>query len=204
MSELRMEQLACQLAAKWHKDQVRKYTGERYFVHLAEVAALTDLIADVPGVPRGVIRSAGWLHDCKEDQGISDRQIRHEFKAFPKEEVDLLVYGINQLSDLDKGNRSQRIVLSAARLIKADGWVQSVKCCDSSSNTGSIALHDPSFAKVYIPEKKLLLTCLGKADPVVSKLAWDNISIAEGLLVQHDLAAREGTTLVEHLTGVKK
>lgn len=194
---LRMEAVACRLAQLWHKEQYRKYTGEKYAVHLAEVAALTDMIDDVPGVPRHVIRSVAWLHDCKEDQGIRDRQIRAEFRAFPKEEVDLLVYGINQLSDLDKGNRSMRLVLSLARLVKAEGWVQSIKCCDMTSNTRSIALHDPGFASIYLPEKKLALECFVKADVNAAKMAWDNMTYAEQLMVQHNLAKKEGKDLVE-------
>ncbi len=73
------------------------------------------------------------------------------------------------LSDLEEGNRATRKCLSCERLAAAPGWVQTIKCADLISNTSSIVLHDPDFAKVYSREKRELLAVLTKAD----RRLWD-------------------------------
>ncbi|HCP79386.1 MAG TPA: guanosine polyphosphate pyrophosphohydrolase, partial [Pusillimonas sp.] len=57
------------------------------------------------------------------------------------------------------------------------GWVQTIKCADLISNTGSIVQFDPDFAKVYLEEKRLLLGVLTKADRRLWTIANE---IAEG------------------------
>jgi hypothetical protein len=61
--------------------------------------------------------------------------------------------------------------LSRARLGAAPYWVQTIKCADIISNTSSIVMHDPAFARVYLEEKRLLLERLTEADPRLLALA---------------------------------
>jgi hypothetical protein len=49
--------------------------------------------------------------------------------------------------------------------------VQTIKCADIISNTSSIVMHDPAFARVYLEEKRLLLERLTEADPRLLALA---------------------------------
>lgn len=85
--------------------------------------------------------------------------------------------GVHWLSDTEKGNRETRKNLSRERLAKAPGWVQTIKCADLISNTGSIVQFDPAFAKTYLKEKQLLLEVMTKAD----RRLWD---VANELLLR--------------------
>lgn len=142
-----------------HREQRRKYTGNPYFDHLAEVAGITAAVIDWP-----VATAVAWLHDVREDQGVTEETLIHEFGL-------MVAHGVAYLSDLETGNRAQRKQASRDRLSQAPGWVQTIKCADLISNTSSIVEHDQSFAKVYLEEKRLLLAVMQKADPRLHKIA---------------------------------
>ncbi|HOU64489.1 MAG TPA: HD domain-containing protein [Thermomonas sp.] len=146
-------------AREVHKTQVRKYSGNPYADHLAEVAGI---VATVDTSAETI--ATAWLHDSREDQGISGEEIEARFGM-------RVAVGVALLSDLERGNRATRKALSRERLASAPGWVQSIKCADLISNTSSIVQHDPQFAKVYLEEKSLLLEVLTKADPRLLALA---------------------------------
>lgn len=147
--------LACRammFAREAHKDQRRKYTNNPYTDHLAEVAGI---VATVDSSAETI--ATAWLHDCREDQGVTGDEIEWLFGM-------RVAVGVALLSDLEQGNRAQRKAASRERLASAPGWVQSIKCADLISNTSSIVLHDPKFAALYLEEKRLLLDVLTKAD----------------------------------------
>lgn len=155
-------------AREAHKNQFRKYTGNPYFDHLAEVAGISMSVGwQHAMVHPDVIMATAWLHDCIEDQNISDQILWSEFGS----EV---AFGVRMLSDLEVGSRSVRKVMSRIRLSDAPGWVQTIKCADLISNTSSIVMNDPKFAVTYLEEKRLLLDVMTKAD----RRLWD---IAMGL-----------------------
>ena len=135
-----------------HKEQTRKYTGNPYIDHLAEVAGI---IATVQSDQ--VILATAWLHDCVEDCGVSLQTIEDEFGL-------TVALGVSGLSDLESGNRAERKRQSRDRLALCAGWIQSIKCADLISNTSSIVKHDPKFAVTYLEEKRLLLDVLLRAD----------------------------------------
>lgn len=146
-------------AREAHKHQRRKYTGNPYTDHLAEVAGIISTIDNSP-----VVIATCWLHDCVEDQGVSVEALRDQFGEY-------VSGGVWLLSDLDKGNRAERKALSRARLAASPGWVQTIKCADLISNTSSIVEHDPKFAVTYLEEKRLLLDVLVLADPRIRDIA---------------------------------
>lgn len=148
-------------AREAHKEQKRKYTGDPYINHLAEVAGY---VASVGGDAMSI--AVAYLHDTREDHGVPDRTLRSAFG-------DLVADGVKWLSDLEEGNRATRKRLSRERLAMAPGWVQTIKCADLISNTKSIVLHDPKFAVTYLEEKRLLLPMLTKADMRLWVLAHD-------------------------------
>lgn len=139
-------------AREAHKDQVRKYTGNPYADHLAEVAGI---VATVDSSDETI--ATAWLHDCREDQGITGEEIEIGFGM-------RVAVGVALLSDFETGNRAERKAASRARLANAPAWVQTIKCADLISNTSSIVQHDPKFAVTYLEEKRLLLDVLTKAD----------------------------------------
>lgn len=149
-------------AREVHGLQVRKYTGNPYADHLAEVAGIVATVA--PFGSMSLMASVAWLHDCVEDCGVEVSAIKTMFGA----EV---AQGVAALSDMEVGNRAERKAASRDRLSAADGWIQTIKCADLISNTSSIVMHDPDFAKVYLREKRELLAVMTKADPRLLDLA---------------------------------
>jgi guanosine-3',5'-bis(diphosphate) 3'-pyrophosphohydrolase len=160
---------AMMFAREAHKAQRRKYTGNPYTDHLAEVAGIVASVATPEQADLMV--SVAWLHDCIEDQGITLESLRDEFGEWVSS-------GVWFLSDTEKGNRAERKALSRARLGSAPYWVQTIKCADLISNTSSIVMHDPAFARVYLEEKRLLLDVLTGADPRLLTLARMQASAA--------------------------
>ncbi|MFC4706084.1 HD domain-containing protein [Paraburkholderia caffeinitolerans] len=142
-----------------HREQKRKYTGAPYFDHLAEVAGI---VATVDSSPLTMV--VAWLHDVMEDQGVTEAALIGQF-GWPVAE------GVRWLSDMESGNRAERKAASRERLARAPDWVQTIKCADLISNTGSIVQHDPKFAVTYLEEKRLLLDVLTMADPRLRRIA---------------------------------
>lgn len=167
---------AMMFAREAHKNQVRKYTGNPYVDHLAEVAGIVATVScmeynvHVFPVTRHIeeMISVAWLHDCVEDQGVSLNDISGQFG-------ERVMVGVSLLSDLETGNRAERKAASRARLAEAPAWVQTIKCADLISNTSSIVMHDPKFAVTYLEEKRLLLEVMTKADLRLREMAMANI-----------------------------
>ncbi|MES2950305.1 MAG: HD domain-containing protein [Pseudomonadota bacterium] len=155
---------AMMFARDVHKDQVRKYTGNPYVDHLAEVAGICAAVFDRDLEDMGVVISTAWLHDCVEDCGIEVDAILQRFGYN-------VAKGVKLLSDMETGNRSERKAASRERLSNAPPWVQTIKCADLISNTSSIVKHDPKFAVTYLEEKRLLLDVLTRADSRLLELA---------------------------------
>lgn len=147
-----------------HATQVRKYTGEPYFHHLAEVAGM---VASV-GAPDPVI-AAAWLHDSREDQDYPGSALEAEFGPG-------VARMVAALSDLEEGNRAARKAAARARLAAAEPWAQTIKCADLVSNAHRIMLHDPKFAPVFIDEARQLLAVLTRADSRLRGMAIATVS----------------------------
>lgn len=152
---------AMMFARHAHAGQVRKYTGNPYHDHLAEVAGIVATVdASVPTT------AVAWLHDVVEDTSFTAVDIRRMFDP-------IITDGVLWLSDVEPGNRAERKRLSRERLARAPAWIQTIKCADLISNTSSIVKHDPKFAVVYLEEMRQLLGVLTKADRRLWELAWN-------------------------------
>jgi (p)ppGpp synthase/HD superfamily hydrolase len=161
-------------ARQVHAEQKRKYSGNPYADHLAEVAGIVASVSlgyeyndpwNITKVTAEAMIAIAWLHDCIEDQGVTHRILEDKFGS-------VVALGVLLLSDLEtEGNRATRKAASRERLSKAPCWVQTIKCADLISNTSSIVLHDPKFAVTYLKEKQLLLDVLTKADPRLIAMA---------------------------------
>lgn len=150
-------------AREVHKGQVRKYTGNPYTDHLAEVAGVVATL-EIIGPRTEMMVAVAWLHDCVEDQWVSEDTLSRKFGKD-------VAAAVMQLSDLESGTRAQRKALSRERLHKAWFWVQTIKVADLISNTSSIVKHDPKFALVYLEEKRLMLDVLTGADERLVNIA---------------------------------
>lgn len=157
---------AMELARKAHATQRRKYTDAPYTDHLAEVAGIVATVVDFDAIHPEALIATAWLHDIVEDCGYTPERLWNELDPADENgtETDQVIRGVLWLSDLEEGNRATRKRLSRERLACAPHWVQTIKCADLISNTGSIVRFDPDFAKVYLEEKRLLLDVMTKAD----------------------------------------
>jgi (p)ppGpp synthase/HD superfamily hydrolase len=161
---------AMTFARQVHAEQKRKYTGNPYADHLAEVCGIAMSAGwHITEIHPDKFMATCWLHDSIEDQGVNPEEIRRQFG-------DEVALGVLALSDLEEGNRAERKAASRYRLAKAPGWVQTIKVADLISNTSSIVQHDPKFAVTYLEEKRLLLDVLTKADPRLVQVARNQVA----------------------------
>jgi guanosine-3',5'-bis(diphosphate) 3'-pyrophosphohydrolase len=133
-------------AAQRHGEQKRKYSDEPYAVHLE---AVVDLLRK-HGITDATVLAAAYLHDTIEDTDTKVQDLIKEFGA----DIAQLVYW---LSDMEKGNRASRTLMSAWRLSRAPFDAKLIKCADVIDNTINIGQHDPNFARVFADEKQHIL-----------------------------------------------
>jgi (p)ppGpp synthase/HD superfamily hydrolase len=144
------------MAAHAAVGQKRKYTGEPYIVHPAEVARI---VAGVPGSTPDMV-AAAWLHDVVEDTGCTFTDIHMAFGI----DIATLVGWLTDVSKPEDGNRAVRKALDRAHTAEAPAEAQTIKLADLISNSRSIMQHDAEFARVYLEEKRLLLAVMTRGD----------------------------------------
>jgi (p)ppGpp synthase/HD superfamily hydrolase len=137
--------------------QRRKYSGEPYIVHPAEVA---KIVAGVPGATPDMV-AAAWLHDVVEDTGCTYTDIHMAFGA----DIAALVGWLTDVSQPQDGNRAHRKAMDREHSARAPAEAQTIKLADLISNSRSIVKHDPAFARTYLEEKRMLLAVMTKGDP---------------------------------------
>ena len=151
------------IAAHASVQQKRKYTGEPYIVHPAEVARI---VAEVPGSTPDMV-AAAWLHDVVEDTGCTFTDIHMNFGI----DIATLVGWLTDVSKPEDGNRAVRKAIDSAHTADAPAEAQTIKLADLISNSRSIMQHDPAFAKTYLEEKRLMLEVMTKGDRGLHALA---------------------------------
>jgi (p)ppGpp synthase/HD superfamily hydrolase len=144
------------MAAHASVKQVRKYTGEPYIVHPAEVA---KIVAGVPGATPDMV-AAAWLHDVVEDTGCTFTDIHMAFGI----DIATLVGWLTDVSKPEDGNRAHRKAMDRAHTADAPAEAQTIKLADLISNSRSIMAHDPAFARTYLEEKRLMLAVMTRGD----------------------------------------
>ena len=165
-----LELAALKFAIEAHDRQYRKYTGEPYSCHCAEVGATLKAFHHSPEVV-----AAGFLHDTIEDTDTTREDLVVQFG----EEVAGLVVEVTDVSKPEDGNRAARKALDLMHLTNASFDGQTIKFADLISNTKNIAKHDPDFARIYLPEKEAILTTLDSGDPALRQVAWDVLNAAK-------------------------
>lgn len=151
--------------AEWvHAEQVRKYTGEPYANHLREVAGYCAEVGC-----RDEVVAAAWLHDCVEDQNVTDAELRERFG----DDVARLVGEVTDQSRPEDGNREARKRIDREHNGRASPEGKTIKLADLISNTKSIAVRDPHFAVTYLREKRLLMPLLTEGNPTLWRRAMD-------------------------------
>ena len=155
-------QKAKEFAACAHEGQVRKYTGVPYIVHPIEVMEIVRTVKH-----DDTMLAAALLHDVVEDTDCTLDDIQAEFG----DDVASLVADLTDVSKLEDGNRNVRKAKDREHSAGASASAQTVKLADLISNSVNIMKYDPSFAKIYMVEKFLLLGVLVDGDPILFERA---------------------------------
>ena len=155
------------MAAHAAVGQRRKYTGEPYIVHPAEVA---KIVAGVPGSTPDMV-AAAWLHDVVEDTGCTYTDIHMAFGA----DIAALVGWLTDVSKPEDGNRAHRKAMDREHTAAAPAEAQTIKLADLISNSRSIMAHDPEFARTYLAEKRALLEVMTRGDAGLHERAMQQI-----------------------------
>lgn len=146
-----------------HDGQVRRFTGEPYFLHPLAVASKLEEFTDDQE-----ILAAAFLHDVVEDTPMAIYDVRNEFGDRVAELVWLL-------TDLPMpGNRAERKAFQRARLAGGPAEAQDIKLVDMWHNAPSIIEHDPSFAPTFCAEMAATIDAFeatGKPNPWLVMLA---------------------------------
>lgn len=171
----------CQKAARFARERhdrfpkkpenrFRKYTGEPYFNHCVEVAVTLAWA----GESEEVI-SAGFLHDTIEDTDTTFFDLVDHFGIY----TATLVAEVTDIAPPAEGmNRAQRKEIERNHIRSASYCGKSIKLADMLSNTSSIVERDLKFARVYVPEKRLLLPFLRDGNPLLFKQASEMLAKA--------------------------
>lgn len=162
IKELGLVERAKEFATLKHAEiqQVRKYTGEPYINHPAEVVEIVKSVKHTDEM-----LAAAWLHDVVEDTNTTIEEIMMVFGPV----VTVLVDSLTDISKPEDGNRATRKAMDRKHISTASANAKTVKLADLISNSSSIIERDPSFAKIYLAEKRLLLEVLKEGD----KTLWD-------------------------------
>jgi guanosine-3',5'-bis(diphosphate) 3'-pyrophosphohydrolase len=129
--------------------QVRKYTGEPYINHPAEVVS----ILMGAGIESPEMLAAAWLHDVVEDTDVSLVVIAAEFGS----QVAELVCGMTDISVYEDGNRATRRAIDRNHTAAQSPACKTIKLADIIGNARTIVEQDSEFAKVYLAENRQLL-----------------------------------------------
>ena len=160
-----------QFAMEKHTGQLRRYTNEPYWGHLAEVAGIVAMTQNVLPLQLQV----AWLHDTIEDTATTFGELYDTFGP-------VVAGGVQWLTDVEEGNRKTRKSSASVRLSKAPGWIQTVKLADGLSNLRSILVHDKKFAKVYVQEWQDLLNVMNKGEPTLYAMICREVRQARAIL----------------------
>lgn len=144
-----------------HKEQ-KRYSGDPYFIHVAEVAHSLAAI----GMDASTI-AAGLLHDTVEDGGATEEQIKNQFG----DEVAGLVDGVTKLGYI-RYRGMERHTESLRKLFAAtaeDIRVLIVKLMDRLHNVGTLE---------FVPkekQKRIALETLEIYAPIADRLGMSTI-----------------------------
>ncbi len=149
-------------AMERHAGQFRKYTGEPYWTHCHNVAALVLKKATQADGRLPTLMASAYLHDTLEDTETDSEEIDNLFPSCYQ-----LVCGMTDHftpKNYPTQSRAGRKCNEAARLgdlAKILPGLRLIKWCDLIDNTASIVEHDPKFSIVYLREKANILEQLG-------------------------------------------
>lgn len=178
MQKIRLDNIfianAVGFAIAAHHGQRRKYTNEPYITHPVAVGQI--IRGMYPKTTTNMIVAA-VLHDVVEDTQFTNDDIKEHFG----ERVAELVYWVTDQSKPEDGNRADRKKIDREHIWAGPVESQVIKLADLIHNTGSIVEHDKDFARIYLPEKSLILEGLRPEVKELELFAYADAQINQGM-----------------------
>lgn len=134
---------AMKFATKAHQSQRRRFVDLPYIIHPFEMA--TRLMQE--NFSHEAVIGA-LLHDVVEDCEVSFEMVEEKFGS----KVKYYVYYLSDIAKPEDGNRAVRLDINFKHFQKSDFVTHDLKLTDLISNTRSLVLCDPRFAKSYVEE----------------------------------------------------
>jgi (p)ppGpp synthase/HD superfamily hydrolase len=155
-----------EFADKAHGDQLRKYSSDRYIVHLIRVMEICrQYTSSLP------ILAAALLHDVLEDTKVTKHELNeHLSSLMDQEDVKRTMQLVIELTDVytkakyPYWNRRKRRHKEAVRIEKTSAESQTIKYADIIDNCSGIAKDDPKFAFLFLRECRMLLKKIPKGN----------------------------------------
>lgn len=159
-----LEEKASRFAISAHAriNQLRKYSGQPYDVHLRAVAGLVSSVSRDEN-----LIAAAWLHDTVEDTPATFEDIEREFGP----DVTELVKELTDVSKPGDGNRANRKAIDRQHLAGASPRAKTVKLADLIDNCEDICRNDPRFGRVFLEEMQFLLNVLSEGEETLYRKA---------------------------------
>lgn len=159
-----------------HAGQKRKYTNTEYISHCINVSGILQRFVSATPTAYYFDNSTGsyndtlcaaLLHDVLEDTDATEFELVTKFGS----NVATLVSSVTNCP-IGYGNRATRNAINIQRLIAATPQAQYIKCADIIDNVKDlkkvVSLDDREFYNLYINEKRMLLTELGKNERIAN------------------------------------
>lgn len=157
-----MIDLAWNLAREAHRGQKRKYTGDDYLCHPVRVASRVMMRPDA----KGFMVAAALLHDVIEDCGLTEEDLRREFRGW--RDGDLAVDVVVALTNPSKRHpglkRAERKKMDREHLANQLWEVKVIKLLDRIDNVNEMDKAPDDFVRVYCEESMALADAIGGAD----------------------------------------
>ena len=172
-------ELLFEFVKQQHGEAVRKYTNEPYFMHPFRVA---EILSSVTQEEHMI--AIALCHDLIDDTDctISVLKIKLKEFGFSSANTRFICNGVMYLSDyyvksiFPEINRKKRKQWEAKRLWSIPDWAQTIKYADIIDNSENIEKLDPKFSKIYLPEKKLILSRMQLGNPVLLRKALEIVN----------------------------
>ncbi|RYG22261.1 MAG: HD domain-containing protein [Chitinophagaceae bacterium] len=160
-----------------HGTQLRKYTPERYIVHPIRVMEICKQYTQ-----EHTVLGAALLHDVLEDTPTTKDQLYDFLRTLLDEKqaakTVALVVELSDVyvkSDYPQLNRKQRKAKEAERIQLTSAEAQTIKYADIIDNCKEIVKYDRQFAPIFLRECLHLLTIMERGNPVLRKIALDQL-----------------------------
>ena len=129
------------VALFYHKNQVRKFTGEKYFVHCEGVANIISSTEKIWALEYNTFVNlicSAYLHDTIEDTQVTYDFLQKEFNT----EIAELVQMVTKVTNKEDGKRDFRQTIECWHLSKANTLGKILKLADICNNLSNLEEED--------------------------------------------------------------